>query len=379
MKNLHAVSLVLLAFASHAAFAAPVSKKADGIDQNAPQYHQPSKVTKNFCEAASNGNLEMMELFMQQGAEIDNENCTYATQTPLMASAQHRYYREEVFNFLLDHNANPNYQTKHGETSLMYLAERNTSNDVNDTDSTVRAIERLFAHGAKVDLEDANGNTALDHAITIGYEDSFQMRRTQNIIRYLVSSKNADVNHKNNKGDSPLMKAAKGCGVNTVNLLIALGANTEIRNTADDTAVSLAAEGAARESSGGSCTEVVKILQKAKQDEKSKPSSLPSGAAVQSGQALVDIVKKYEKDKTSYSQVVNDLGNPISIDVDSASGKKMIFYGGATAPFNTVSSIPVPALFGGKSSLKETYFAVLIFDKNNVLTGINAMKLGQGK
>jgi len=241
-------------------------KKKGSAQISTPQPAPPSKATLNFCEAAKNGNLEMMEIFLQQGAEINNDNCAYDGETPLIRSAHPPYFRPEVFNFLLAHNANPNLQTKAGETALMNLVQ------ITSVDSVLSQIPALFEHGALVDIEDSQGNTALTYAVSTGYNDAEKRNRKFGIIRYLVNIKGANINHQNKDGKTPLMFTAKNCGISTVALMLDLKANTEISTPEGDTAMTLAAEAAARESGDGTCIQVVRILKAVQDAAKNSPA-----------------------------------------------------------------------------------------------------------
>jgi hypothetical protein len=345
---------------------------------------QPSKVTLNFCKAAENGNLEMMGIFLQQGADINSQNCSNDGETALIRSVNPPYFIPDVFEFLLTNNAEPNLQSKTGETALMNLVT------VNSVDSVLTQLPVLFDHGAKVDIEDNHGNTALDFAVSTSYSRAETMNRSLEYIRYLVSVKSADINHKNKSGETPLMISAKGCGGAEVKLLLELGANTEIRDQNGDTALAMVSEKAAHESSHGTCIEVVRILQNAKDYVKSnstvetkgasdKTTISPLSVSTPQSLTLIEIVKKFELNKTTYSQVTSELGEPISFDRAVDTGNKYIYYAGMTAPFNAITNIRVADLFGQSATTKAKYIAVIIFDKNDLLTGYKIMPIGNFK
>ena len=124
----------------------------------------------------------------------------------------------------------------------------------------------------------------------------------------------------------------------------------------------------------------MKILQNPKDYAKSDLPAIykvaPANAPAPNGLSFLETLKKFEKNKTTYNEVIRELGEPISIKIASDTGAKSIYYGGTAAPYNTVTSIPVEALFGAKTSMQEIYVGVVIFDKSDLLVGINAMKLG---
>ncbi|MEQ1533032.1 MAG: hypothetical protein HOO97_00135 [Sideroxydans sp.] len=257
MKIIFTIFLTVITFSATSTWAATEKKKGHAKIA-APQPTPPSKATLNFCEAAKNGNLEMMEVFLEQGADINSTNCDFLNETPLIHSVQPDYYHLDVFDFLLSHDASPNLQTPTGTTALMNLVR------ITSQDSVLTQIPALFEGGAQVDLEDANGNTALIHAVSTlqpdsVYTDERKIRKSQ-IIRDLVSVRGADINHQNKIGMTPLMIAAQNCGRNTVQLLLELKADTKISTPTGDTAMTLAAEVASYESHEGACTQSFRML-----------------------------------------------------------------------------------------------------------------------
>lgn len=383
MKSFSAAFLVVFAVSSANVFAAPAKMKPAKPNIHSVQYRQPSKVTQNFCNAATNSNLDVMKLFLEQGAEIDNENCDRGFSggvdvTPLMESIGIPLLVDtntKVFKFLLANGANPNYQTKYGETPLMILVGKNLE------DSTLARISELFEAGSKVDIESVLGYTALDYAISADHISPAASERSLKIMDYLIHTKGANVNHKNKAGETPLMLAAKLCEDDKVKLLISSGADARLITPKGNTALIFAADSAAQQSSNGPCNSVVKILQNPNDSMKSDLAVTPkvstaTAAQLPSPLSFIDTLKKFEKNKTTYGEVIRELGEPISKSISTDSGEKSIYYGGKSAPYNTVSSVPVEVLFGAKTSMQEVYVAVIIFDQNDLLIGINAKKLG---
>lgn len=150
-----------------------------------------------------------------------------------------------------------------------------------DLNATLHEVPILLKHGADVNLEDSDGNTALDYAVLTGVQSDYTLmqlfikKRTEDsmkIIQMLIAH-HADVNHKNkymvsrwghaSGGMTPLMLASRECGGDIVKLLISLGADAGLKTQAGDTAFSLALASAA---AGGryeqACTATVHILQK---------------------------------------------------------------------------------------------------------------------
>ena len=96
----------------------------------------------------------------------------------------------------------------------------------------------------------------------------------------------------------------------------------------------------------------MKILQNPKDYAKSDLPAIykvaPANAPAPNGLSFLETLKKFEKNKTTYNEVIRELGEPISIKIASDTGAKSIYYGGTAAPYNPVTSIPVEALFEPK-------------------------------
>lgn len=96
--------------------------------------------------AAKEGHVEVLRILIEAGAE-PRERDTYG-RTPL-----HEAKSVEVAALLLDHGVSPDVRSSSGETPLM---TRTGSPPV---------VERLLLAGAHANLRDADGRTALQHAV----------------------------------------------------------------------------------------------------------------------------------------------------------------------------------------------------------------------
>lgn len=369
--------------------AAPQHSSSGKSDETA-LYVKPSKVNQGFCDATKNANLEAMKSYRQLGANIDEPSCEIEpptdilpskelytdSMTPLMHSiaGYHGLLRggnPDVFKFLLENGANVNYQDRHGRTSLMLLANDNNK-------GMNQQMEDLFNHGAKVGLVDKQGDSALFYAASASIQTTAQQDSAVKAIEYLVRTKGANVNATNYEGFTPLMFASRTCSLALVREFVSLGADPITRTRKGDTASTLALETGAKQSlkeNAAVCNKTVAYLQNP--NSEATTTAHPDGAAKTNltTKPINDVLKSFQKDKTTFTEVVSQLGEPISQEVTS-SGAKYIYYGGSSAPYNTVKSIPLQALFMGSSDMSETFVAVIIFDKNDLLTGINAMRLG---
>lgn len=81
--------------------------------------------------------------------------------------------------------------------------------------------------------------------------------------------------------------------------------------------------------------------------------------------SLLDKVAKFEKGKTTYSDVVRELGQPVTL-VGNDNDTKTATYSNITGGLNAAAYIPIVGLFAGKVTVKGSG-ATLIFDKKDVL------------
>ena len=142
-----------------------------------------------LCVAASYGHVNVMSCLVQNGADVNaraDDSCT-----PLMEASRNGC-KDEV-TFLLEHGADIDLQDKNGATALHYAVHKPYSRHVNvlsrlvesgadvnarrinddctplmmaSKNGNVDVITFLVEHGAKVDLQDKGGDTALHYAVS---------------------------------------------------------------------------------------------------------------------------------------------------------------------------------------------------------------------
>lgn len=111
-----------------------------------------------FCEVVSNGDFELVELFLQTGYSPDTRN---KRGTPVLHMAA-RHERSEIANLLIGRGASINLVSgDRGNTPLMEAAGR----------GNLDIVTMLLEAGAALDAYNSNGRTALTLAVADGFLD----------------------------------------------------------------------------------------------------------------------------------------------------------------------------------------------------------------
>ena len=145
--------------------------------------------------ACENGNIEMAELLLSKGANVNMQ--TNNGSSSLMVAS--RYGHSDVVQTLLDKDAEVNMQNNNGSASLMF-ASQNGHNDV---------VKTLLDKGAQVNMQDNDGWSSLMIASQKGHSDT---------VKVLLDN-HANVSIQNKNGSTALRKAIKEGHVDTVKLL----------------------------------------------------------------------------------------------------------------------------------------------------------------
>ncbi|KJV76768.1 ankyrin repeat domain-containing protein [Orientia tsutsugamushi] len=189
--------------------------------------------------------------------------------TPLHTSVEHK--QEEITKLLLERNANVTLQDKDGNTPLHFAARDHnlkmtkillsygnaiidmqnnngqtplhlastrprTYQDPSDLLSTesLKIAQALLTYGAKVNLQDGDGNTALHYATK-----SFHHLE----ITEILLNHGANVNAQNNLGDTALHRAARSGRLPTVVCLLKNGASVHLKGENGNSVLHCAARG----------------------------------------------------------------------------------------------------------------------------------------
>nr|WP_253309278.1 ankyrin repeat domain-containing protein [Rickettsia endosymbiont of Ceutorhynchus assimilis] len=199
--------------------------------------------------AAQEGNLDMVQFFLNRGANIKAKDM-YGW-TPLhFASA---YGKFDVVKFFLDSNINIRAKDRYGDTPLHLAAQNNDkseivesfldsdANNINDRTNNgwtplhvavqgnkPSTVKLLLGRGADIEVKDTYGQTPLDLATQKGYTDIVKILEQEQLGKELFTavreydfsrvekliSRGANIDNKNKNGKTPLDIA-----INTKNTL----------------------------------------------------------------------------------------------------------------------------------------------------------------
>lgn len=232
----------------------------------------PSKVTMGFYQASTSDNYDMMELYLQQGADINCQNCDSEGNTPLNKALSRSYgLNYQSIKWLIEHGADVNIANATGKTPLMrsipisynYIYS-NLSFGMSHELSQITKL--LLDNGAKTTVKDVQGNAPIAY-ITMG-NNLNQIRAAHSAFVLMLNSlleQGADINAVNNMGNTVLMDAADSCADFSVETLLANKADPTTKNKLGQTALDIAIEKATRSGQNSYCNNTVKILQNPKQ------------------------------------------------------------------------------------------------------------------
>ena len=220
-----------------------------GDDDDVEDFYLCKGCTPLFA-AAARGNFDIVSCLVESGAAVNA--CTNNKYTPLMIAIKHGY--QNVVTFLIEHGANMDLKDKNGETALHYAVRYHRDScgvlsclvkngaDINacangnctplmiaSKDGLVNTATFLIKFGAKMDLQDKHGQTALHYA-------AFNYRESCDVLSCLVKN-GANVNACTNDNCTPLMIASENFKVNVVTFLVEHGANLDMQDNNFDTAL----------------------------------------------------------------------------------------------------------------------------------------------
>lgn len=154
--------------------------------------------SQDIFEAAANGDVESIQAFKILGQDINQKNTSWDS---------------------------------FGETPLHFAV----------MNGQVEAVKYLITRGANVNAQENSGTTSLHHAVSIyPHGSKKELVDNMNVIVGLLLDNGADLTLADNQGNLPLHKAVSSHNIAAIKTLIAKGANTDIKNKAGETPLSLA-------------------------------------------------------------------------------------------------------------------------------------------
>ena len=204
--------------------------------------------------AAENGHEAVVELLLENGAELETRDTRYG-QTPLSWAVEKGH--EAVVKLLLENGAElETRDTRYGQTPLSWAVEKGQE----------AVVKLLLENGAELETRDTRyGQTPLSWAVEKGHEAVVELllekgaeletkseygqtplswatkNRHEAVVKLLLDTGKADVDAKDDDGSTPLLWAAEQGHEAVVRLLLDNGADISIENRSGWTSLQLAA------------------------------------------------------------------------------------------------------------------------------------------
>ena len=218
--------------------------------------------------AASKMSREIIQLLIENSTNIDLRN--NSGRTALHEASQRG--QPNIIQLILSHNAEVDALDSGGSTPL-YLAipEWRATASKPYLGAPCETVQLLLEHGAKINLQNHMGQTALHRASQHGHLD---------IIR-LILDHGADVDTLDSDGSTPLHLAINQRRLGTVQLLLKRGANVALRNENGQTALHRA--------SGRGQADIIQVLlnHNAEVDAPDDDGSTPLHLAISGGRMAI--------------------------------------------------------------------------------------------
>lgn len=193
---------------------APGDDLAD-VNAEADQTHSNGKTA--LMAAARNGDNERIKALIEDGADVNKRNNNGGT--PIMYAALSG--QPQTVSLLIENHADVDAVAENGWTALMIASVK----------GYVNVAGLLLRHGADPNQGDVYAWTPLMRA---AYENRLE------IVELLAKRDNTRVNQRGENGVTALHLAVLQGNVNTVKLLLAQGADPEIKDNSDRTPLDFA-------------------------------------------------------------------------------------------------------------------------------------------
>ena len=152
---------------------------------------EPLWINSVFLRAARGGSIEMMELLLAHGADIDYQYGDYEF-TPLLAVVLNRDIAG--MEFLLDRGADPDKNGADNNIAPLMMPFQRYSQHLSRDEEKIEVVRLLLQYGADINGEDRDGRTVLDYARNSGMRESVRFIKeagaeipfTEESFRHLV-------------------------------------------------------------------------------------------------------------------------------------------------------------------------------------------------
>ena len=193
--------------------------------------------------AVDNGSLEVVQLLLNAGAKVNARD--KERQTPIMHIAEN-YYPDDEYEEDEEAEEASEESAAQGEEATEEVAAADEAEVADKSESktpekvksdsreqrAVKILSLLIAYGAKINLRDSDGFTALMYAA---------QNEEPEVLRILVSHK-AEINLAAKNGRTALMEAANAEELENVKVLLGAGAEVNLKDKEGDTAWDLTTE-----------------------------------------------------------------------------------------------------------------------------------------
>ncbi|EOO04060.1 putative ankyrin repeat-containing protein [Phaeoacremonium minimum UCRPA7] len=192
------------------------------LDNNAnPNISGPTEIGTPLRYAAVKGHLDICRLLLLGGAEPNSSLINPPILIQIITDYAASDNQLEVFDLLLEHNADVNAKDSDGVPVLIHAVKSNSQGD--------SFVRRLLEHDADVNILDSDNNGALYYAAENGHQELVE----------LLLEKNAAVNQVSTAGVTPLYFAVPEPEIARV--LLEKGADPDLARSYGFTALMFAA------------------------------------------------------------------------------------------------------------------------------------------
>jgi cytohesin len=179
---------------------------ANGADIHAKNDEGSTPLTRAFAYHSIGKTAEIIELLIARGADVNS--CDSDGDTLLHAAISG--YKDDLVKLAIAKGADVNAKGYNGQTALHLVAERSD-------ETAVELAELLISKGANVNPHDDEGITPLYKAVSAYGDCKIKLVK-------LLLAKGVNINEKDKFGDAPLDLAMRECCGRAVEVLIANGA-----------------------------------------------------------------------------------------------------------------------------------------------------------